>query len=46
MQRDLWRVAEIAPGLGDVGLALAGVGVIVLRPSRAIFKPLLVRPRL
>jgi len=35
-----WRL------LAGAGLALAGVGVIVLRPSRAIFKPLLVRPRL
>ncbi|WP_284125932.1 DMT family transporter [Parerythrobacter aestuarii] len=27
-------------------LAVAGVAIIVLRPSRAIFKPMLVRPRL
>ncbi|KEO93009.1 membrane protein [Erythrobacter litoralis] len=35
-----WRL------LVGAGLALAGVAIIVLRPSRALFKPLLVRPRL
>jgi O-acetylserine/cysteine efflux transporter len=28
------------------GLAIIGVAIIVIRPSRNIFKPLLVRPRL
>ena len=35
-----WRL------LGGAAVALAGVAIIVLRPSRALFKPLLVRPRL
>lgn len=32
--------------LAGAGLAICGVGIIVLRPSRAVFKPLLVRPRI
>ncbi|WP_291135756.1 DMT family transporter [Erythrobacter sp.] len=35
-----WRL------LAGGGIALAGVAIIVLRPSASIFKPLLVRPRL
>jgi len=35
-----WRL------LAGAALALAGVAIIVLRPSASIFKPLLVRPRL
>lgn len=35
-----WRL------LAGGALAIAGVGVIVLRPSNKLFKPLLVRPRL
>ena len=35
-----WRL------LAGGALAVAGVAVIVLRPSRALFKPLLVRPRI
>lgn len=35
-----WRL------LAGAGLAIAGVAIIVLRPSRALFKPLLVRPRI
>ncbi|MEQ8411312.1 MAG: DMT family transporter [Erythrobacter sp.] len=34
------------PLLGGAALAMLGVAIIVLRPSRALFKPLLVRPRL
>jgi O-acetylserine/cysteine efflux transporter len=32
--------------LGGGALALVGVAIIVIRPSRSLFKPLLVRPRL
>lgn len=32
--------------LAGAGLAICGVAIIVLRPSRAVFKPLLVRPRI
>ena len=32
--------------LGGGAVALVGVAIIVLRPSKALFKPLLVRPRL
>jgi O-acetylserine/cysteine efflux transporter len=35
-----WRL------LAGAGLAICGVAIIVLRPSRKVFKPLLVRPRL
>ena len=34
------------PLLGGAALAIFGVAIIVLRPSRALFKPLLIRPRL
>lgn len=34
------------PLLAGGGLAIIGVAIIVIRPSRNIFKPLLVRPRL